>query len=283
MRTRIVCLVVLMLLVFLPVGMAEEQPVFADLRNMAPAGTFLESGQEPVYDTNSYRSEHIAITISKERVDQADVTIADIYVTSVQYLRRAFSAGAWRKPADRVSSIALSNNAILAISGDYASLLDAGLVAANGEIYRKSDNKARDNCLIYTDGRMVTYPRRAMKSAEMMTDDLWHSFLFGPRLLDDDGQPFPKFDSKVGVANPRSVIGYYAPGHYCFVLVDGRSSQSKGLAMTPLSRFMSELGCKQAYNLDGGQSAMMYFRGEIITEPYNGGRKISDIVYIGLQ
>ena len=53
--------------------------------------------------------------------------------------------------------------------------------------------------------------------------------------------------------------------------------------MIPLSRFMSELGCKAAYNLDGGQSAMMYFRGQIITEPYNGGRKISDIVYVGLQ
>ena len=169
------------------------------------------------------------------------------------------------------------------MSGDYASLLDAGLVAANGEVFRKSNDKARDNCLILKDGTMVTYPRRTKTVDEMITDNLWHSFLFGPRLLDDDGQPFPKFDSKIGVANPRSVIGYYGPGHFCFVLVDGRSAQSKGLALIPLSRFMSELGCKAAYNLDGGQSAMMYFRGQIITEPYNGGRKISDIIYVGLQ
>lgn len=283
MRTGIACLVTLLMLIAAPSGLAGEQAAFADLRALAPEGTFLEPGQEPVFDQYSYRSEHIAITINQQRVDEADVTIADIYVTSVEYLRRAFSGGAWRKPADRVASIALSNNAILAISGDYASLLDVGLVAANGEIYRKSDNKARDNCLILRDGRMVTYPRRAMKSADMMTDDLWHSFLFGPRLLDDNGQPFEKFDSKVGVANPRSVIGYYAPGHYCFVLVDGRSAQSRGLAMTPLARFMADLGCIAAYNLDGGQSAMMYFRGEIISEPYKGGRKITDIVYIGLQ
>ncbi len=283
MRTKLAWLLALIMLFSISAVAAEEKPVFADLRALAPEGTFLAPGSEPVFNANSYRSEHIAITITKQRVDDADVTIADIYVSSVEYLRRAFSNGGWRKPADRVASIALSNNAILAISGDYASLLDVGLVAANGEVFRKSDNKARDNCLILTDGTMVTYPRRAMKSADMMTDNLWHSFLFGPRLLDDDGQPFPKFDSKVGVANPRSVIGYYAPGHYCFVLVDGRSAQSKGLAMTPLSRFMSELGCKAAYNLDGGQSAMMYFRGEIITQPYNGGRKITDIVYIGLQ
>ncbi|MGI6635920.1 MAG: phosphodiester glycosidase family protein [Christensenellales bacterium] len=283
MRKRIALCIALVLLTGLTTAVAQEATEFADLRAYAPEGTFLEPGAEPMYDENSYRSEHIAITITRQRVENADVTIADIYVSSMKYLRRAFSGGAWKKPADRVSSIALSNNAILAMSGDYASLLDAGLVAANGEVFRKSNNKARDNCLILKDGTMVTYPRRTKTVDEMITDNLWHSFLFGPRLLDDNGQPFPKFDSKIGVANPRSVIGYYGPGHFCFVLVDGRSAQSKGLALIPLSRFMSELGCKAAYNLDGGQSAMMYFRGQIITEPYNGGRKISDIVYIGLQ
>ena len=62
---------------------------------------------------------------------------------------------------------------------------------------------------------------------------------------------------------------------------DGRSNASKGLAMVPLSRLMAELGCQAAYNLDGGQSAMMYFRGAIITDPYKGGRSITDVVYIG--
>lgn len=262
-------------------AVAEEG--FADLTALAPEGTFLAPGSQPVFDENSYRSEHMAITITRQRVENADVTIADIYVTSAACLRRAFSGGQWKKPADRVSSIALSNNAVLAMSGDYASLLNGGLVAANGEVYRKSDNRTRDNCLILKDGRMVTYGKREKKAKDLITDDLWHSFLFGPRLLDDEGKPFNKFDSKVGVANPRAVIGYYQPGHYCFVLVDGRTAQSKGLALRPLSRFMAELGCKAAYNLDGGQSAMMYFRGAIITQPYNGGRKISDIVYIGLQ
>ena len=143
MRKRIALCIALVLVAGLTTAMAQEATEFADLRAYAPEGTFLEPGAEPMYDENSYRSEHIAITISRQRVENADVTIADIYVSSMKYLRRAFSGGV-EKPADRVSSIALSNNAILAMSGDYASLLDAGLVAANGEVFRKSNNKARD-------------------------------------------------------------------------------------------------------------------------------------------
>ena len=31
--------------------------------------------------------------------------------------------------------------------------------------------------------------------------------------------------------NPRSCIGYYEPGHYCFVIVDGRQKQSAGVTL----------------------------------------------------
>ena len=44
---------------------------------------------------------------------------------------------------------------------------------------------------------------------------------------------------------------------------------------------MIELGCVDAYNLDGGQSSMMIFQGQVIGQPYKGGREISDILYFG--
>ena len=40
-------------------------------------------------------------------------------------------------------------------------------------------------------------------------------------------------------------------------------------------------GCKAAYNQDGGQTAVMIFDGKKVNTPADGGRKISDIVYIG--
>lgn len=43
---------------------------------------------------------------------------------------------------------------------------------------------------------------------------------------------------------------------------------------------MEDLGCKAAYNLDGGGSAQMYWNGEIISRTCNDGREIGDIIYL---
>ena len=242
----------------------------------------METGAEPLISEDSYQDENIAITITRQRDEESksNVTVADIYLSSAAYLKRGFPLGKWKGEMRSIKTIAADSNAILALTGDYSSLLDAGLVVANGEILRKSDNGIRENCLILLDGQMVTYKRREMEVQDVINSGIWQSFLFGPALL-DEGKAIQKFDSKIQQANPRTALGYYAPGHYCFVVVDGRSKASRGMTLERLSRFMLELGCQTAYNLDGGQSAMMWFQGEVINEPYKGGRRLTDIVYIG--
>jgi exopolysaccharide biosynthesis protein len=77
------------------------------------------------------------------------------------------------------------------------------------------------------------------------------------------------------------VIGYYEPGHYAFVIVDGRTKYySEGMTFTEVSAFMAELGCKVAYNLDGGQSAQMVLEDNLVNMPANGGRRVGDIIYL---
>lgn len=280
-------LILLVCILLLTEGFAQEpqsQPILlADLRTNAPDGTFLEPGQESIITENSYQSEDISIQIIRTRDEdsKSDITIADIYISSVAYLRRGFALDKWNGEMRSIKTIADDSNAILAMTGDYAALLDAGLVAANGIIYRKTDNRIRDNCLILADGQMVTYKRREMDLSAVLDDGIWHSFLFGPALL-ENGDAIEEFDSKIRSENPRSAIGFYEPGHYCFVLVDGRSTSSRGMKLEQLSMFMKNLGCHTAYNLDGGQSAILWFNGEIINKPYKGGRRLMDIVYVGL-
>ncbi len=271
-----------------PAQAADEiTPVSAltDLRANAPEGTFLEAGAAPIITDDSYQSEHINIKITKSRLEEhkTDIAVAEIYVSSVQYLRRAFALDKWKGNMRSVKTIAGDSKAILAMTGDYASLLDAGLVVANGTLYRKSENRVRDNCLILADGRMATYKRREMDlNAVLETGGIWHSFLFGPQLL-ESGEVITKSDSKIRQANPRSALGYIAPGHYVFVVADGRSGKNRGLTIEALSQLMKDLGCQTAYNLDGGQSAILWFNGEVINAPYKGGRRLTDIVYIGLE
>lgn len=44
---------------------------------------------------------------------------------------------------------------------------------------------------------------------------------------------------------------------------------------------MEDLGCRVAYNLDGGKTAAMTFGDSLANQPAQGGRTTSDIIYIG--
>ena len=82
------------------------------------------------------------------------------------------------------------------------------------------------------------------------------------------------------VSNPRTAIGVVAPLHYLFVVSDGRTSQSAGLSLYGLAQLMQSLGTQTAYNLDGGNSALMYFHGENYSKKSVGAeRSVSDIIY----
>ena len=102
----------------------------------------------------------------------------------------------------------------------------------------------------------------------------------GAMLLDETGMHKENFNSAVDKANPRTAIGYFEPGHYCFVAVDGRNSESDGLTMQQLSLLMEKLGCKVAYNLDGGKTSIMVWNDQVANVPSAGGRKCSDAVMI---
>ena len=82
--------------------------------------------------------------------------------------------------------------------------------------------------------------------------------------------------------HPRSAIGYYEPGHYCFVVVDGRQSgYSRGMTLPELARVFEDLGCSAAYNLDGGHSTFMTIGDQVVNRPYKPGHQIVDCLYFG--
>lgn len=229
---------------------------------------------------SSYKSENISIKVSKVQENEITYYVADIYLRDLQYFRTAFAGGKYAPgQAAEVLDMALENNAILAITGDYYGIRESGIVIRNGEIYR--ERLFGDVLVMNNDGSMATFTRDEFDMAGIKDAGAWQAWSFGPMLL-DGGQPMTAFNSKVTPKNPRSAIGYYEPGHYCFVLVDGRQpGYSVGMSMKELSRLFYDLGCTAAYNLDGGESAVMVFLDEWANQPYRDGRRVSDIVYIG--
>lgn len=78
--------------------------------------------------------------------------------------------------------------------------------------------------------------------------------------------------------NPRAVLGQSDRLETMMVIVEGRLLDSPGCSVVDIADKMEEYGCVQALNLDGGTSAIMYYKGEYITRCSNtalpGGRTL---------
>ena len=246
---------------------------------------------EPTLDGWHYSDRSMSLTVEKFTVYETygkaqTYYVADIYVQDVTLIRAAAARGSFKHGYGRVvKEIADDAGALLAIDGDSYFGFKDSLVYRNGELYRKNLRDKTDLCILYRDGTMETKAWGTFKLADIINADPWQVWSFGPRLLEEDGSP-RTIKHKLSYENPRSAIGYYEPGHYCFVIVDGRQvvdekgTFSDGMTLDQLSQLMSDLGCKAAYNLDGGASAEMYWNGEIISRSSNATRVVSDIIYL---
>lgn len=224
---------------------------------------------------NAYMSGNINVTFSRVEENGILYHLADIYITDIRYLRGGFSHGVYSARSSPISETASLYNAVVALSGDHYGGRYEGLVVRNGVLYR--DTRFADVCVLYTDGVMATFADEDFDLEAESEKGIWQVWSFGPMLL-DNGQPMTEFNSDVQRANPRSAIGYFEPGHYCFVQVDGRIESSRGMTLEELSQLFADLGCTAAYNLDGGQSSGIVWQGQLQSHPYN--RPVSDIIYV---
>lgn len=234
------------------------------------------------------KTDNAQVTVYKKSIgdgsDKITYFVADVYVTNAGVIQTAFADGVFGKNIkDSVYNMAVDNNAIFAINGDFYGNSEKSIVIRNGIKYRDDDNDA-DVCVLFTDGTVKTYSPAEYDGDEVISQGAWQAWNFGPALLDGNGNVLTTFNttSYLNSSNPRSAFGSVAPGHYIFVTVDGRmEGYSKGATLSELAAIMCDEGCMTAYNLDGGKSAMMYFDNQIVNAPDGGGRDLSDIIYIG--
>lgn len=233
-----------------------------------------------------YKDDSMQLTIKKSELGDGDDKItyytADVYVSSIDQLKTAFADGTFGKNVrEDTLQMAEDNDALLAISGDSYGNNETGIVVRNGVLYRSETNDA-EICVIFQDGVMKIYTPEEFDQEQILADQVWQAWNFGPSLL-DNGEVKTSFmtTSYLNSLNPRCAIGYVSPGHYKWVLVDGRDSgYSKGATMSELAQIMANEGCSLAYNLDGGKSAAMVYQGSYVNQPADGGRSISDIIYV---
>ena len=252
----------------------------------------LENNQEETMvktSETSYEDGEISITLTEYREEDTSIYVADIVLSSPEYLKTAFAQNSYGKNVtEKTLEIAEGVNAILAINGDYYGAQEKGYVLRNGTLYRSEAEEWQEDLVIYEDGSFEIISEETITAEELLEQGAQELLSFGPALIENGTIAVTEEDEvgKAMASNPRTAIGIIDNLHYVFVVSDGRTEESEGLSLLELAEFMDGLGVKTAYNLDGGGSSTMYFNGEVINTPTTNGRSIkersvSDIVYIG--
>lgn len=271
---------------------------------------FLKKGEQIISTDTMYKSNDISITLKEINTNLyynnktyfVQYFIYDIYIRNVENFYTG--ANTTRLPFNElIENTKIDKNlgiqrdfAIAAVNGDYWGNANHTHVAVrNGELLRHSEYITSDIMVMYYDGTMETIHPQDYNYKEVYGKYPYQIWEFGPSLLDENGKALEtkdfdpsSYDSHViGERNPRCGVGYFEPGHYCFVVVDGRSSDSQGMRMFQLADVFEKLGCKVAYNMDGGDSSQAYFNGNTIRvdeeREINGEeqRPLYDIICIG--
>ena len=238
----------------------------------------------------SYSDDNIQVSLTEKTVENTQVYIADITVSSSDYLKTAFAQNTYGTNVTAKTSVtATENNAILAVNGDYYGANSTGYVIRNGVVYRDTvrEDSSNGDLAIYKDGSFKVIYEDESSADQLVKDGVVNLLAFGPSLV-EDGEITVNTNSEVGqsmASNPRTAIGIIDENHYIIVVSDGRTSESEGLSLYQLAEVMKSYGVKTAYNLDGGGSSTLYFNGQVMNKPTTNGtiseRAVSDIVYIG--
>ncbi len=248
--------------------------------------------EETVCDAHVYKSPNVSVTVTdgvfvSDDGESTNYYVADIYVASLDCFRTAFAEGMdYPYVTGHMPTMAEQSGAVLAINGDYCAFSYGGVVIRNGSQIMNWPNGS-DICVLLRDGTMRCMSSEEYAAAAIPLEEQYQAWTFGPILLDENGMARPaselkhKAGASVTARNPRTAIGYYEPGHYCFFVSDGRYENNVGLTLDEMAEIFEELGCRTAYNLDGGGSSMMYLNGAFSNIPQSdGARDIPDIILI---
>lgn len=221
---------------------------------------------------------------------QSSYVLADIYIGDITCFQTAFAKDTYGIGYnEKLSDMAARMQAVLSVNGDsYSNNRHEknGTIIRNGVIYR-SKATTEETCVLNWDGTMQIYQPGEVSAQQMIKQGAYQSWIFGPSLLDGDGKAKKSFLTwdYIRQSHPRTAIGYYEPGHYCLIVVDGRQESSRGMFLDELAGVFESLGCRCAYNLDGGHCSFMTLNDKVANHPYKPEHPVEDGIFIteGMQ
>lgn len=185
---------------------------------------------------------------------------------------------------------AKKHNVVFAMNTDYYTYRVAvnnnrhtGIVIRNGRILYDDPYTEKqvtnsmfpnlDMLAFMPDGSLKVYHSWEKTAQEFLDEGVQTVYSFGPYLL-LDGKVSERAYANNENKNPRCAIGMVEPGHYVAIMCEGRLKRSAGVTISYLAKMMRAKGCQVAFNMDGGQTAVMVFMGKQLNQigAYDGGK-----------
>lgn len=269
----------------------------AELQWLLDEAADLLDGQELYFSTETelftgskvqyYLDETILAITWKEVHQNCVYTFSEVKLGHPSQFRRHLAGGEYGAEKQfTTTEMASSVNAVVASSGDFYRFRDFGIIVYDG-VARRVEGTYAETCYIDTNGDMhFTYAGEILdlETAQAYVDEknIAFSLAFGPVLVDDYeivehtwygvGEIRDKY--------ARAALCQMDALHYIVATANTEGPHQGIPTVATFTKYIAATGCRFAYCLDGGQTAVIVMNDQLINRPvYGEQRKISDIIY----
>lgn len=228
-------------------------------------------------NSHFYINDDLKIKVMEEKKANQHYWIAEVVASKETPLKAEFANNTYGGTRESLSTMANRAGAVLAInaSGFYTDTnKPMGSIVRDGQLLQTDPHFTWEVLSTTWYGDLDFFQVNNQEDA--YAADINDSFAFGPILVRNGTATEIKDTSR----HPRTAIGQLDDKRYVIVVAEGRLENAEGLTLTELQNIFLNLGCKTAYNLDGGGSSTLYFKGKILNTPSDGKeRAIADMIY----
>lgn len=226
----------------------QPLPIEEDMKYVGNPDCFGEDGL-------SYHDDSLDVKVYKIRAYDTPVAVAFVQIAHPSQFRTEQARRYPSQTTIAVSEIARRVNAVFCVNADWFVYHNAGIIYRKGKLLRDRPNVEYDGLFVDVNGDFHIVSPLTREGVDAIDQQIISSFCFGPALV-IDGE-LCQVKKKV-TYKQRNAIGQLGPLQYVLVSTDGpMEKNSVGLSHQQIAQLMYDLGCINAYNLDGGTSTTM--------------------------
>ena len=236
-------------------------------------------------DDSGYHDDSLDIQVETMRAFDTTVMVVRVQLTDVSQFRTGLSTAYPHKKEVVVSTMARKAKAVLAMNSDFFMYHDEGVAVRNGRSYRQIPRVHRDILMVDWNGDFHLIQRPTKETWEPYKDQALHAFSFGPALV-VDGVPMTDssdvtLDLGKNKKTQRIAIAQTGRLQYMIIATEGPENKgSTGVTIVEMAQICADLGCQNAYNLDGGSSSTVVLNNHKINSLSSGKiRPVGDFIW----